>query len=172
MDLPLWGDVLAAIAAALLALGTIYRYVVPVLRAMWRVGHGTYRLVEDFRDTGGFAGLSAQNQELAASLHEVKKELYPNGGSSMRDAITRNLDELRGYADESRQGITDLREQVASVEQRAQALAERQEVLRRADQQLALDLQHYIENKHADLLLANEGLRAALNEALSIDEEP
>lgn len=176
--LPAWADLILGLAALLVALGTLYRYVIPALRGLWRLAHGTYRLVEDFRETGGFAGLSQQNADLAVNLAEVKKELYPNGGSSMRDAITRNLDELRGYAAENRNGIAELRERVQQiddkvqqVDDKAQALGERQEVLRATDQQYAADLKHYISTKQADLIAANEHLRAALNEVLAIDDD-
>lgn len=169
--LPWWGDAVLTIAALLVGFGTIWRYILPGLRGLWRLGHGTYRLVEDFRDSGGFAGLSEQNQELAASLQAVKRELYPNGGSSMRDAITRNLDELRGYAAENRAGIAELREQVQAVDEKAKALGERQEVLRAADRQVSEDLRHYIETRQADLLAANEHLRAALTEVLAIPDD-
>lgn len=188
LSLPLWVEIPGAIAAVLVAFGTIYRYILPAIKGLWRIGQGTARLVDDFQVTGGFAGLAAQNAALAADMAAVKKELYPNGGTSMRDSLTRTeattralvdtTEELRGFAQQNREGIADLRDQVNDVSRRAtdvaevaQALGERQEVLRVADQQLARDLQHYVETEHRDLLLANEALRASLNEALGITEE-
>ena len=180
-DIPAWADVLLAIAAVFVALGTIYRYVLPAVKGAYRIVRGTARLVDDFQTSGGFAGLAAQNAALAADMAAVKKELYPNGGTSMRDSLTRTEATVTILVDKTeanREGISDLRDQVNDVSRRAtdvaevaQVLGERQEVLRAADQQFIRELQHYIETQYSDLLLANEGLRASLNESLGIAED-
>lgn len=186
-NFPPWADFLLGAAALLVAIGTIYRYVLPALKGAYRLVRGTARLVDDFQASGGFAGLAEQSRALSMDVAAMKKELYPNGGTSMRDSLTRiertagelksDTSELREYATQNREGISDLRDQVndvsrrvTDVDEKASALGDRQETLRVADQQLARDLQHYVQTEHADLLLANEALRASLNEALGIEE--
>ena len=161
LDLPLWADALGVTAGTLVALGTIYRYILPLVLAGYRVSRGAARLVEDFQSSGGFAGLSAQAEALSVDVAAMRKELFPNGGTSLRDSVTRIETQ-----------VGDVSRRATDVAQVAAALSERQEVLRIADQQFIRELQHYIESQYRDLLLANEGLRASLNEALSIGDEP
>lgn len=161
IQMPVWADAIAAVAAVLLALGTIWRYIVPAVRGMWQLVQGTAQLVEDYRASGGFAGLAAQNAHLTVEVAAVKRELHPNGGSSMRDSLTR-----------TEKATAALTERVAEVDAKAIALGERQEVLRRADQQYAADLKAYISTHYTEAMQANAHLRAAVNELLLVDPKP
>lgn len=167
-DLPLWANLILGIAAVLVGLATIWRYVLPACKGMWRLMHGTYSLIEDFRDTGGFAGIASVIRDLAVDLAHVKvlaeradHELHPNKGMSLRDSVTR-----------SEQGISDLRQQVAAVTDQATAISERQEILRRADESTAADLKEFLERDYRDTQEANQHLRASVNELLAITDEP
>lgn len=175
-------------AAFLAALGGIHKFVWPALRGAYRLARGTERFIAEYQQTGGFAGLY--------------KELHPNGGSSLRDAVDRVgreardaaaaareavteaqaavseaqrvgeiTEELRGYAEDNRNGIARLDRRVTDVTEKAEALGQRQEVLREADARYARDLQGFIEGQYRDALEANEALRASLNEVLLIDAE-
>lgn len=208
--LPPWAELIGALAALLLALGTIYRYVWPAIKAFGRgvkgavnFSEGAREVLDDFREVGGFAGLQAENkslaeelatktagladdvtarwEELAAKVAALQREVTPNGGTSMRDGVTRSeialrtltvmVEELRAHAEASREGLDDLRDQANDLGRRLTDLDERQEFLRAADRQYAEDLKRYLDNEHRDLQLGNEALRAALNEVLSIDQE-
>lgn len=46
--------------------------------------------------------------KIRQDITDIKKELHPNGGSSMRDAINR----LEDNQDEMKQGIKDVREKI------------------------------------------------------------
>lgn len=158
--LPLWGDLIVGAAAVLVALATLYRYIVPALkasvrgvRALWRAGKALVEFIEEWRETGGF-------RVLAADILEIKRELHPNGGTSMRDSLTR-----------SERGISDLREQVAAVTDQATAISERQEFLRAADESTAADLRRFLDTKYDAAMEANAHLRASVNELLAIPEE-
>lgn len=155
--LPLWADMIVGVAAVLLALGTIYRYILPALKGTWRLVHGIYRLVEDFRESGGFGGLAAQNRALAGEVVEIKRELHPNGGSSMRDSLTR-----------TEQALGDLGRRLTEVDEKATALGDRQEVLRSADVATAAELKSFLEGEWRDTKDANAHLRASLNEVLGM----
>lgn len=157
-SLPWWANLTITIAAVLVALGTIRRHVWPVLR-------GIVQLLEDFRDTGGFAGIASTIRDLAVDLTHVRElaeradhELHPNKGLSLRDSVTR-----------TEQGIERLGQQVAAVTDQATAISERQEILRAADESTAADLRRFLDGKVAETEAANQHLRAALNEVLSIE---
>ena len=86
-------DLIVAIAAALVALGIIWRYIVrPVV-------HGTrsaWRTIEDVGEAVAF----------------VKAEMKPNGGSSMRDAINR----IEAKVDNHEQRLAALEVALAALE--------------------------------------------------------
>lgn len=154
------GAWIIGVAAVLLALGTIYRYVLPAIKAAGRLVHGIYRLVEDFRESGGFGGLSAQNQALAGEVVEIKRELHPNGGSSMRDSLTR-----------TEQALAKLDRRLTDVDEKATALGERQEVLRQSDERTAAELKTFLEREYRDAQEANAHLRASLTEMLGMGDD-
>lgn len=172
INLPWWGDLGVALAAALVAWQLILKqYVWPATKGLWRFGHGFAQLVADFRDTGGFAGIASTIRDLAVDLSHVRNlaeradhELHPNRGESLRDSVTR----VEG-------GIRDLREQVAAVTDQATAISERQEFLRAADESTAADLRRFLDTKYDAAMEANAHLRASVNELLAIegdDDEP
>lgn len=137
---------------------------------MAQVEQRTASLNHDFRDDIG--GRLALVEELLTIVQAQTKQLERNGGSHLADTVHRTAESVgrleEGVLDLSHR-VTDVSAKAEAVSVRAEQVAGRQEVLRAADQQLAMDLRHYVETEHADLLRANEGLRAALNEVLSID---
>ena len=95
-----WKDTVVGVAAALVALGIIYRYVIkPIV-------HGTrnaWRTIEDVGDAVAF----------------VKAEMKPNGGSSLRDAVNRI--ESQGNNHEAR--LATVESAVAAIPSLADAIA-------------------------------------------------
>ena len=179
MDLPVWADVLIAVAAVLVAAGTIWRYVLPVLQATVRLVRGTAGLVEDFRLTGGFAGIGERLdrvEELAKSSH---RELHPNGGSSMRDtvnataagveAIADKAERLEGYAAANRAGIARLDTRVTDLDEKVEHQGERITEHRRRNEETVDRLQAYLEGERHDLIARAQGLEASVHELLMVD---
>ena len=128
-------EAVIGLAAVLTALGVIYRYIWPAIKVSYRAVRTLEKAAEDYRMSGGFAGLY--------------KELHPNGGGSLRDAVDAGRQEARTAAEEARtaaaearlavqeatrvaeavesnaDGIEHLRDQVNDVSQRVTALDQR-----------------------------------------------
>lgn len=146
---------------------------------MTRVEERSAALNHDMR--GEISSRLALLEAALQSVDERTQQLQRNGGSSVADKvheavrvvgeIAQAVDRLEVTSQQNREGINQLGRRVTAVDEKAAALGERQEVLRSADQQFMRELQHYIETQYRDVLMANEGLRASLNEALSIDQE-
>lgn len=184
--LPPWAETLVTVSALLLALGTIYRYVLPALRGLWRgvkaLVHASEEVrdvLEDFRTVGGFQGLADQVNEVKALATASQKELHPNGGGSLRDAVDEGRTEARaaataaraaveeaqriGHITESLQGgIADLRTETSTHGQRIT------DHRRRNDEAIAA-LREYLQADRDDLLLAKQGLEAAVTELLMVE---
>lgn len=159
-SLPWWGDLILALAALLVALGTISRYVWPALRTIGTTVHSLRQLWEDYREVGGFLGIASVIRDLAVDLTHVRAlaeradhELHPNKGLSLRDSVTR-----------TEHGIATLAGQVAAV-------SERQETLRAADEATSADLRRFLETEWTETKEANAHLRASLTEVLGIGDE-
>jgi chromosome segregation ATPase len=180
-------DLAIYVAGVLVALGTIYRYVVPALRALWRLIEGTSRLVEDFRQTGGFAGLHAEVAEVKVLAEQSRHELHPNGGDSMRDGVdrietvteglARTTEELRGHAAANSEGIADLRDQtndiarrVTDLDEKADAQEQRITDHRRRNEETVKRIEEYLTGERQDLLIAKQGLEASVTELLQVDD--
>jgi hypothetical protein len=171
-DLGEWPQTIFALAALLVALGTIYRYVLPALGALWRLLRGTEEFIADWRQTGGLGGLYEQLQQVKALSQSSHRELHPNGGSSLRDSMTRveeqgqqtsqAVDRLEGYASTSREGIAELRQQVDAQGERITDHRQRQE-------QTIAALREYLEGERVDLVEAKRGLEAAVSELLMVE---
>lgn len=166
-DLPLWADLILGAATLLVALHTIWRYVLPAVRGIWRgtvaavhAVRAVKEFIDDWRETGGFIALVAKITHLTLEVDSVKRELFPNGGGSMRDSLTR-----------TEHATVELGRRLSEVDAKATALGERQESLRRADESTAADLRQFLEREYRDTQEANAHLRASLNEVLAIGDD-
>lgn len=181
-------DTVIYLSAALVALGTIWRYVLPALRVAWKAAKGTEEFFDSIRATGGFSGLLGLLNEVRVEVAEVKtlaqsshRELHPNGGSSMRDTVNATAagvhalgdkaDRLEGYAAANREGIARLDTRVTDLDEKVDAQGTRITDHRRRNDETIAGLREFIEHEHREALLANEALRVSLAEALAVDRE-
>lgn len=163
-----------AVAAVLTALGVIGKYLRLdqfVIR-LWRLVALSELQASFLQDWNGEAPRKGYEGRLSfpermAQVESRTMQLTRNTGSHLADSITHT----RETVDRLEDGLLDLSQRVTDVNAKAEALGQRQEVLRMADQQFAGELKHFIETRYSDLIAGNEGLRAALNEVLAIDEE-
>lgn len=174
--LPPWAEMTGAIAALLIALGTIHRYVWPAIKAFGRGIAGAvrlYKLVQQFvHDWFG----DSEHLSVPTRISRMEKELRPNGGGSLRDAVDGAAREARQAAGEARtaateagrvgriteslqQGLEDLRSDQSMQGQRIT------DHRRRNDEQINA-LREYLEAERNELLLAKQGLEASLTEVL------
>lgn len=92
-------DILLAIGGVLaMAYGWI-RFLWPILKTAHRISKRIEATVDVVLGTPGQPGLQEQLEELTKKLNSVVKEVRPNGGASMNDAVTVVRGELRALLD-------------------------------------------------------------------------
>lgn len=175
-------DLFIYTAGVLLALGTVYRYVWPVVRGVWRVGRGVEEFATDWRATGGLRGLSQQMTDVKGLATQTHKELHPNGGGSMRDAIDQAAKEARHAVDAAkvaaegvvriekatelnRVGINEITEELHEQGRRITNHRSRNDATIKA-------LEDYIHGERQDFIEAKQGLEASVTELLHLPESP
>ena len=166
------GGGIILLAGVLTALGVIGRKLWRAARGagrMYQLGHAAFETIVG----------TAEHLGISDRISQVERELRPNGGGSLRDAVDQGTrearaavteaqrvgaitEELRGYAEANRNGIAELRQGQATVDQRIT------DHRRRNDEQI-LALRDYLESDRQELLLAKQGLEAAVTELLMVD---
>lgn len=198
-SLPDWGQLAIAVAALLVALGTIYRYIWPALKA---VGRGVMGLIRLYQGTTQFISewSGAGGLSVPARIQRIEKELHPNSGSTLRDAVDRAAQEareaagharvavteanrlgaitheLRDYAQSNRDGIADLRDQVNDVSRRVtdidgKVADQGAQILnhRQRNEAQVEELRRYLTEERLELFEAKQGLEASVAELLMVD---
>lgn len=178
-SLPAGAELAVALAALLVALGTIHRYVWPAIKAIGRGVQGMYRLyIATQRFVHDWFGDEGQ-PSITVRIGRMEDQLRPNGGGSLRDAVDRAAREARQAAGEARtaateagrvgriteslqQGVEDLRHDQSAQGQRIT------DHRRRNDEQIQA-LREYLESERDDLLLAKQGLEASITELLMVE---
>jgi uncharacterized protein YoxC len=193
--LPEWGQVAVTVAGVLIALGTIYRYVWPALKAFGRgvagavrVYRGTQQFVHDWLGGEGERGVMQR-------LRSIEMELRPNDGGSLRDTTDRTstqvsttgrrveelqhlVGDLSEDAKANREGIASLREQSNDMSQRLTDLAENDTAQdrrisdhRRRNDETIQKIKEFLEGEHRDALIAREALQASVTELLNMQPD-
>lgn len=175
-------DLLLLTAAVLVALGTVKRYVWPTLCAAYRLLRTIDQGATDYHLSGGFAGIKRRDDEMAAEISAIKKELHPNGGGSLRDAVDKAATEARTAAEEAARigkvtegldrRLIDVREVVDAQTERLVDTNERISDHRRRNQETVERIEQYLIGERVDLLEAKQGLEASVHELLGIPDDP
>lgn len=92
-------DILLAIGALISMVFGFWKFVWPVLKVIRNILQRLEATVDVVLGTPGQPGLQAQLEELRNQLNSVVKEVRPNGGNSMNDAVTVVRGELRALLD-------------------------------------------------------------------------
>ena len=168
-------DLLLLTAAVLVALGTVKRYVWPALCGAYRLLRTIDQGATDYHLSGGFAGIKRRDDEMAAEISAIKKELHPNGGGSLRDAVDKAATEARTAAEEAARigKVTEgLDRRLIDVREVVDAQTERITDHRRRNQETVDRIEQYLIGERVDLLEAKQGLEASVHELLGIPDDP
>lgn len=92
-------DLLLGIGALISMAWGFWKFVWPVLLVIRRILHRLEATVDVVLGTPEQPGLQEQLEELRKQLNSVVKEVRPNGGNSMNDAVTVVRGELRALLD-------------------------------------------------------------------------
>lgn len=91
---PAWIATIVAVA------GLLGTFAVWLSRLLWRTLTRTIHFLDDYFGQPGRPGVMARLDALEGVVQEIRAETKPNGGSSMRDVITRAADVVADIKDE------------------------------------------------------------------------
>lgn len=184
---PVAVEVILASAAVLVALGTIYRYVWPAIKAFGRGLRGAVRLYHSFQQFIHDWTGEGDGDSVPLRLAKMEKELATNSGSTLRDLahtaaqgavrLEEKVDRLEAMAVANGEGISDLRDQANDHAQRLTDVTEKVDAQgvrisdhRRRNDETITAIQSYLQGERHDLIEAKQGLEASVTELLHLPE--
>jgi hypothetical protein len=141
------GAGIVLLAAVLTALGVIVRKSWQGFRGLVRIYHLSHRAFETIIGTEQTLGIGDR-------ISQVERELRPNGGNSLRDAVDQAASKARAAVSEAQRIGTiteDLRSDQLAQNNRIRAMRE------------------YLERDREELTMARRGLEAAVSELLMVE---